>query len=188
MDWNLVKDDTYYRGRKLEYEARKTGNPQKWKEYAALKTLKGSYTLGIHGYMNAANIYEARGETDQAVSALEDGLTAAMGAGNRDLAVILTYRLAQLFENEKNWDAGIAVCEHLGAFCADKEAHFQAADAFEHAAELMVQAGRNVMDYKAPIKHWERNIHHWEEHGHDHDAVWSKKHIQLYKKLFGVNQ
>ncbi|MBU1196448.1 MAG: hypothetical protein KKE62_11920 [Proteobacteria bacterium] len=188
MEWNLVKDDTYYLGRRLEHEARKAADPEKWKAYAELKTLKGSYTLGIHGYLNAANLYEARGKTDQAVSVLQDGLTAAMRADNRDLAVICTYRLAQLFENEKNWDAGIAVCEQLGAFCADKDAHFQAADAFEHAAELMVLAGRKVKDYMAPVEHWEKNIHHWEEHGHDHDAVWSRKHIKLYKKLFGVNQ
>lgn len=188
MDWDLVGNDTYYLGRKLEHEARKTSDPEKWKEYAELKTLKGSYTLGIHGYMNAAGLYEARDETEHAVAALESGLGAAMRAGNTDLAVITAYRLAQIFENEKDWDAGISVCERLGAFCADKGAHFQAADAFEHAAELMALCGKNVSDYRAPVEHWEKNIRHWEEHGHDHDAVWSQKHISLYKKLFGVNQ
>lgn len=187
MDWNLVKGDTYYLGRKLEHEARKTADPEKWKEYADLKTRKGSYTLAIHGYMNAASLYEVRKDIKNTVSTLENGLAVAMKAGNRDLTVILTYRLAQIFENEKNWDAGIAVCEQLGVFCADKGAHFQAADAYEHAAELMVQAGKNVNGYKAPIEHWKKNIDHWKKHGHDHDAVWSEKHIDLYKKLFKVN-
>lgn len=187
MDWDSVKDDAYYMGRRLEHEARKTNDPEKWKCFADLKTRKGSYTLGVHGYMNAANIYEARGDNSNAVTALEAGLEAAMKAGNRDLAVILTYRLAQIFENEENWDAGIGVCEALGRFCAEKDAHFQAADAFEHAAELMVLAGRDVSAYNAPVSHWQKNIRHWEDHGHDHDAVWSRTHIDLYKKLFRVN-
>ncbi len=188
MNWEAVKDDTYYRGRKLEIDARRAADVDKWKEYADLKTLKGSYTLGIHGYMNAANLYEARGEIDAAVSAYERGLTTAMRAKNKDLAVILTYRIAQIHERTENWDAGIAVYERLGKFCEGKGAYFLAADAYEHAAEMMVQAGRNVTHYRKPIDLWEQNIRHWEEHGHDHDAVWSREHIELYKKLFGVTK
>ncbi len=187
MDWDSVKDDTYYQGRKLEYEARQTNDPELWMAFSELKTRKGSYTLAVHGYMNAAGLYEARNELDRAVCALENGLDAAMRAGNRDLSVILTYRLAQIFESGKDWDAGIAACEKLGAFCAEKGAHFQAADAFEHAAELMSAAGRDVSDYAKPIEHWEKNIDHWKHHGHDHDAVWSEVHIGLYKKLFKVD-
>jgi len=188
MDWDLVKEDTYYMGRRLEHEARKTNDPENWTCYADLKIRKGSYTLGVHGYMNAANIYQAKGEMQHAVASLEAGLAAAMKADNRDLAVILTYRLAQIFENEENWDAGIHAYEQLGRFCAEKEAHFQAADAFEHAAELMALSGRDVSGYDAPISHWQKNIQHWENHGHDHDAVWSRNHIDLYKKLFRVNE
>lgn len=186
MDWDSVKDDIYYQGRKLEHEARKNGTPEKWKEFADLKIRKGSYTLAVHGYMNAADIYQGQNDTEHAVGALEDGISAAMRAENKDLAVILTYRLAQILEDEKKWDAGIAVYEHLGAFCGEKGAHFQAADAYEHAAELMVQAGKDVSGYKAPVQHWENNIAHWKHHGHDHDADWSRKHIDLYKKLFKV--
>lgn len=188
MDWDSVKDDTYYQGRKLEQQARQSNDPEIWMDFSDLKTRKGSYTLAVHGYMNAAGLYEARKEKDAAVSALEKGLAAAMRAVNRDLAVILTYRLAQIFENDRNWDAGIAAYENLGAFCAENHAHFQAADAFEHAAELMALAGRDVSGYKAPIEHWEKNIDHWKHHGHDHDAVWSEIHIGLYKKLFKVDQ
>lgn len=188
MNWEAVKEDTYYRGRRLEMDARRASDPDKWKEYAELKTLKGSYALGIHGYMNAGSLYEAHGETDAAVTAYERGLSAAMRAGYKELAVILAYRMAQVYERAENWNDSIAAYERLGKFCEEKDAHFLAADAFEHAAEIMVQAGRDVTHYTKPIELWERNIRHWEEHGHDHDAVWSREHIELYKKLFGVTE
>ena len=188
MNWEAVKEDTYYRGRKLEADARRASDPDKWKEYAELKTLKGSYVLGIHGFMNAASLYEAHGEMDAAVAAYERGLLAAMGAGYKELAVILAYRMAQIFERKRNWDACIAVYERLGAFCKEKSAHFLAADAYEHAAEMMVQASRDVMHYKKPIEMWEQNIRHWEEAGHEDDANWSRRHIELYKELFGIRE
>jgi hypothetical protein len=82
----------------------------------------------------------------------------------------------------ENWDAAIMSYENLGAFCEEQAAHFQAADAYEHAAEMMARAGRDVSGYIRPIELWERNIRHWETHGHDHDAVWSRNHIELYKQ------
>lgn len=188
MNWQAVKEDTYYRGRKLEMDARRTSDPDRWTQYAELKTLKGSYTLGIHGYINAATLFEARGEITSTLSAYAHGLSAAMRAGYKELAVILTYRMAQVYERAENWNDSIAAYERLGKFCEEKDAHFLAADAFEHAAEIMVQAGRDVTHYTKPIELWERNIRHWEEHGHDHDAVWSREHIELYKKLFGVTE
>ncbi|BBO91305.1 hypothetical protein [Desulfosarcina ovata] len=188
MNWESVKEDAYYRGRMLESDARRSSDPQKWEEYADLKTRKGSYTLAIHGYLNAAVQYENRRETNAALSAYESGWSAAMRADNKELAVILTYRMAQLHEQQEDWDAAIGAYERLGAFCEKKGAHFQAADAYEHAAEAMLRAGKSVVHYQKPIALWERNIHHWEAHGHDHDAVWSRKHIDLYKKLFGVEE
>jgi hypothetical protein len=188
MDWKTVREDTYYRGREMESEARRSYDPEKWKVYADLKTRKGSYTLAIHGYLNAATQYEARGEIAVAVSVYEDGFIAATRADNKELAVILTYRMAQIHEKTENWDAAIYAYERLGAFCEQKGAYFQAADAYEHAAEIMVQAGRDVTHYRKPIALWEQNIRHWEAHGHDHDAVWSRNHIDLYKKLFGVEK
>lgn len=186
MDWATVKDDTYYRGRALESEARTASSPEKWLEYAELKTSKGSYTLAVHGYMNAANLYEACGNTDAAVAAYTQGLAAAMRAAHVDLAVILAYRIAQIHENAAQWDECIAVYERVGQFCSDRDAHFQAADAYEHAAEMMTRAGRDTSRYDLPIRHWQGNIHHWHKHHHDHDAVWSQKHIELYRKLFKV--
>jgi tetratricopeptide (TPR) repeat protein len=188
MNWEAVKDDTYYRGRKLEAEARNTSDTNQWHEYADLKTLKGSYALGIYGYMNAACILEARGETDAAVFAYNKGLSAAMQAGYKELAVILAYRAAQIYEQVKNWDACIAVYEKLGIFCEEKRAYFLAADAYEHAAEIMVQAGMDVTHYGKPIDIWKQNAKYWEEQGHDDDALWSRQHIEFYKKLFEVTK
>lgn len=188
MNWETVKDDTYYHGRRLEAEARNTSDQNQWLEYAKLKTLKGSYALGIHGYMNAACLFEARGETDAAVSAYEKGLSATMRGGYKELAVILAYRTAQIHEQTKDWDACIAVYEKLAIFCEEKKAYFLAADAYEHAAEIMAQSGMDVTHYSKPINIWEQNALYWEKQGHDHDAVWSRQHIELYKKLFGVKK
>jgi tetratricopeptide (TPR) repeat protein len=188
MNWEIVKDDTYYRGRRLEVEARNASDPNQWHGYAELKTLKGSYALGIHGYMNAACLFEARGETDAAVAAYEKGLSAAMQAEYKELAVILAYRTAQIHEQAKDWNACITVYEKLAIFCEEKKAYFLAADAYEHAAEIMVQTGMDVTHYSKPINIWKQNAKHWEEHGHDDDAAWSRQHIELYKKLFGVTK
>ena len=57
------------------------------------------------GYLNAATQYEARGETAAAVSIYEDGWIAAIRADNKDFAVILTYRIAQIHEKAESWDA-----------------------------------------------------------------------------------
>ena len=94
--------------------------------------------------------------------------------------------MAQIYERRQDWDTCIELYESLGAFFEQRHVEFLAADAYEHAAEMMVEAGRDVAGYRKPIELWEKNIKHWEEHGHDHDAVWSREHIALYKKLFGV--
>ncbi|MFH1006104.1 MAG: hypothetical protein V1800_01215 [Candidatus Latescibacterota bacterium] len=185
MNWELVQEDTYYRGRTLEADARRTSDPMRWEAYAELKARKGSYALGIHGVMNAASLYEARGEGDLAVCAYEQGLTTAMRAGYKELAVILTYRMAQIYESGKDWDACIAVYERLGAFCEKRELYFLAADAYEHAAEMMVRAGRKVTAYRKPIELWKQNARYWEDRGEEDDALWSRQHIALYEKLFG---
>lgn len=186
MNWEAVEEDTYYQARKLEADARGASDPEVWERYAELKTRKGSYTLGIHGHMNAASLYEARGEADAATSAYERGLTTAMRAGYKELAVILTYRMAQLYERSEDWDACIRAYEKLGGFCEEKGAYFLAADAYEHAAEMMVRADRDITHYRKPIELWERNARYWEEQGHEDDAAWSRRHIELYRRLFDM--
>ena len=186
MDWQTVAHDTYYSGRRMEAEARTAAEPGKWLEYAALKVRKGSYALGIHGYLNAANLCEARGDTSGAAAAYGQGLDVAMRAGYRELALILTYRLAQLRESAGDWEECIATYERLGAFCEGQQAFFMAADAYEHVAEIMRKAGRDTSGYTKPIELWERNVRYWEEKGAEDDAAWSRQHIALYRQLFGV--
>ena len=186
MDWDAVAGDTYYTGRKLEAEARAADDAARWREYAEIKVRKGSYALGIHGYLNVATRCERAGDRSGAAAAYEEGFDVAAKAKCRELAVILTYRLCQLHERARDWDAGIAAYERLGTFCEGLEAWFLAADAYEHAAELMILAGRDVTGYRKPIELWERNVRYWEEQGDEDDAVWSREHMGLYCALFGV--
>ena len=53
---------------------------------------------------------------------------------------------------------------------------------------MIALSGKNVANYTKPIDLWKRNITHWEEEDHIHDAVWSREHIELYKKLFGIKK
>ncbi|WP_299976652.1 hypothetical protein [Desulfobacula sp.] len=188
MDWDAVKNDTYYRGRKLESDARNDSDMDKWEEYAELKILKGSHTLGINGYMNAAALSEAGKDIDTAVSYYEKALSTAIRVKYKDLVVILGYKIALLHEKRKEWDKCIAVYEQVAEFCDMQGEHFLAADAYEHAAEMTVMSGKDAADYTKPIDLWERNIVHWEEEDHLHDAVWSKEHIELYKKMIGIKK
>lgn len=186
MDWRAVGDDTYYSGRRMEADARTTAEPFKWLEYATLKGRKGSYALAIHGYLNAAVLREAQSDARGAAAAYGHGIDVAMRAGYRELALVLTYRLAQLHERAGEWDACIAAYERLGAFCEGQQAFFMAADAYEHVAETMRAAGRDTSGYTKPIELWQRNVRYWEEKGAADDADWSRQHIALYRQLFGV--
>ena len=98
MNWNAAPGDPYYTGRRLEAEARVADRAPTWREYAELKVRKGSYALGIHGYLNAATRCERDGDRAGAAAAYEAGLAVAVRAQYRELAVVLTYRLCQLHE------------------------------------------------------------------------------------------
>ncbi len=186
MNWEAVKEDLYYQGRRLEMDARRGSDPNLWVKYAELKTLKGSYALGIHGYMNAARLFEPVSNIDSSVSAYEHALSTAMKAGYKELSVILAYRLAEFHEKKKDWGACVAVYERLGTFCEINNAYFLAADAYEHAAEIMAQTGKDVKNYNKPVELWEKNAKYWKATGHEDDAEWSRRHIELYKKMVGM--
>ena len=99
---------------------------------------------------------------------------------------MVAYRHALLAERAERWEAGIGVYEALGALAEELGSHFLAADAYEHAAEIMVRAGKPVAGYGKPIEQWEKNAAYWREQGHEDDASWSERHIALYRTLFGV--
>jgi len=163
MDWDKVKEDTYYKCRKLESDARNDVDPDKWEEYADIKSIKGSYILGIYGYMNAASLLEIKKEIDEAISYYKKAFKIAVKVKYKELVVILGYKMAQLYEQEKKWAECISIYEEVAEFC-------------------------DIPNYTKPIDLWKRNITHWEEEDHIHDAVWSREHIELYKKLFGIKK
>jgi len=188
MDWDKVKEDTYYKCRKLESDARNDADPDKWEEYADIKSIKGSYVLGIYGYMNAAFLSEIKKEIDKSISYYKKAFKFAIKAEYKELIIILGYKMAQLYEQEKKWTDCITVYEEAAEFCDIQGEHFLSADAYEHAAEMIALSGKDVSNYTKPIDLWKRNITHWEEEDHIHDAVWSREHIELYKKLFGIKK
>ena len=57
---------------------------------------------------------------------------------------------------------------------------FGSADAYEHAAEIMVLAGNDISDYEAPVQAWQKNSEYWKEKGELDDAEWSLKRMGAY--------
>jgi hypothetical protein len=186
VNWDLAKEDSYYRARRLEKEAREAGTSQAWGEFAFLKAQKGSYVLAAYGFFNAALACEQTGDIEQAFFLYPQAFKNARCAGSKELALMVAYRHALLAEKAERWELCISVFEALGAFAEELGSHFLAADAYEHAAEIMVRAGKPLVEYTRPIGQWKENAAYWREQGHEDDAAWSERHIALYKALFEV--
>jgi tetratricopeptide (TPR) repeat protein len=186
VNWKLAKEDPYYSARELEERARTKRSAEAWEEFADLKAKKGSYTLAVHGYLNSALICEQEKRLETALDLLEKAFQNARRTRSKELTVIVAYRRALLAEQVKQWDRCIAVYEELGAFCEELGSYFLAADAYEHAAEVMVKVGRDTAAYNKPIELWRENARYWRELGQEDDAQWSERHIALYTSLFGV--
>lgn len=186
MNWELVRDDPYYQARMKEDRASREETPEIWEEFADLKAQKGSYLLSALGYMNGAILCEREGQAGQATVLYNKAFEICQRAKYKELLVIVSYRCAALSERLRNWDGCIGAYERLGHFCEEVGSYFLAADAYDHAAETMIKAGRDVSGYTKPIELWERNALYWEERGEEDDAEWSRRHIGLYRKLFGV--
>jgi tetratricopeptide (TPR) repeat protein len=185
MNWDLVQDDPYYRGRAVEAKARRESSVEAWQEYADLKEKKGSYALAVHGYLNAAMLFERQDCMEEAFEQLAKASLNARRTGSRELTMVVAYHHAMLAERLGRWDICIEVYEALGNYCEELGSYFLAADAYEHAAEAMANTGKDIATYTKPIELWERNARHWRELGHEDDAWWSERHIDLYKSLFG---
>lgn len=185
MNWDIVQEDPYYCGRTVEAKARAEGSAEAWQEFAALKASKGSYALAAHGFLNAAFLCEQQGIPEQAFDLLAEAFHNARRAGSKELALIVAYHHALLAERVERWDVCIQVYETLGEYCEETGSYFLAADSYEHAAEIMASTGKNAASYTKPIELWERNARHWRALGHEDDARWSERHIELYKSLFG---
>ncbi len=183
MNWESVRNDPYYRGREIEAGARRAGSVEAWQEYASLKANKGSYALAAHGFLSAALLCEKKANLAKAFDLLGKAFQSSCRAGSKDLAMIIAYHHASLAEQAGKWDICIEVYENLGKFCEELGSYFLAADAYEHVAEILATAGREVRDYVKPIELWKRNADYWREKGHEDDARWSERHAELYQSL-----
>ena len=188
MNWDSVLEDPYYRGRAIEAKARQAGSVEAWQEFASLKASKGSYALAVHGYMSAALLCEKGERAEQAHDLLDKAFHNACRARSKELAMVVAYHHAMLAERAGKWDVCREIYEMLGRFCEDLDSYFLAADAYEHAAEAMAQTGDNVEDYTKPVELWQRNARYWRDLGHEDDAQWSERHIELYRRLFRRSQ
>jgi hypothetical protein len=182
MNWDSVRQDPYYRGREIEADARQTGSVEAWREFAALKAGKGSYALAAHGYLSAALLREKQGNLDQAFDLLAKAFHNACRARSKELAMIIAYHHAMIAEQAEKWDVCIEVYESLGKLCEDLGSYFLAADAYEHAAEVMEKTGREADGYSKPVELWQRNAAYWRAMGHEDDAQWSERHIELFER------
>lgn len=185
MNWDLVGEDTYYRGRAIEARAREKGTAEAWQEYADLKAGKGSYLLAVHGYMNAALFCERQGHTARTLDLFQRAFQNAQKAGSKELLLMVAYRYAMLAEQVGQWGVCLDIYESLGRYCEEQGSFFLAADAYEHAAEVMVKAGMDVTSYAKPVQMWKRNAEYWRQRGQEEDACWSERHLDLYRKLIG---
>lgn len=185
MHWNRVKSDPYYEACHLEAQARRKPSPKLWLEFAEKKAAKGSYALAVYGYLQAGCLSRSS-EPHQLGEIYQAALALCERAGYRELAMIVAYTWAAALEVAGDTQGALAVYERLGRFLESKAAWFMAADAYEHAAQLLAEAGGEVESYAKPLELWERNAHYWREQGELDDARWSERRKVLYRRLHGL--
>ncbi len=185
MDWLSAQEDPYYQARVLEEKARGDGNPRSWSAFGAFKAKKGSYTLAVLGHLNAAILHEQSNQAEEAGASYENAFQNCLRAGSKELAVIVMSRYAALEAKSGDFPKSASIYERLGELCEGAGALFLAADAYEHAAGMLENAGRDISEYSRPSELWERNARYWDERGHQDDAQWSRRHARLYKRLAG---
>lgn len=171
--------DSYLEGRRLEARARRENSPAAWLEFAELKTAKGSYALAAMGFLNAGSLLEARREPG-AGQCYSRGFDVCVKGALREPALFMTSRLASLLERAGDKDGAAAAYERLSLMCDSAGAFFLAADAAEHAAELLKAGGRDISSYSLPAELWERNAAYWAEKKNPGDEAWSRRRAELY--------
>lgn len=177
---SVDKKDVYLEGRQLEAMARKENSAAGWLAFAEVKISKGSYTLAAMGFLNAGCIYEAT-QDRAAINAYQKGIAAAMQGRLKESTLLLSFRLAALYERAEQFTESALVYEQLSEFCETQGAYFLAADASEHAAEMLQAGGRDLTDYLRPAQMWLRNADYWV--GKDAgDEAWSRRRADLYLK------
>lgn len=170
--------DSYLEGRRLEGVARRENSPAAWLEFAGLKAAKGSYALAALGYLNAGILLEGEGGKP-AAECYAEGFGVCVKGKLKEPALFLTSRLASLLERSGDTDGAAAAYERLSSFCEESGAWFLAADAAEHAAEMMLAGGGDISSYSRPAGLWERNARHWKGRNAG-DEAWSRRRAELY--------
>ena len=187
MLWDIVADDSYFKGRALESKARSENSPAAWLEYSVLKAAKGSYAMAAIGRLNAGIIFEASGDARAAAGAYEQGFIDCTKGGLKELALLLVSRRATLAERAGDFTKAASAYEKLGAFFEEKESFFLAADAYEHASEMIRAGGADIAGYRKPVELWLRNAEYWAEQGHADDEAWSRRRAELYLEFARSN-
>lgn len=182
MNWNSVKGDQYYEARRLETQARRQRSAELWREFAERKEAKGSYALAVYGYLRAGALIDPSA-LEELTAVYDAALDVCQRAGYRELAMIVAYTWAEALEAGGDGRGALAVYERLGRFLEREEAWFMAADAYEHAAQVLAETGGEVRDYHKPLELWERNARFWREKGDHADARWSEERQALYRRL-----
>jgi tetratricopeptide (TPR) repeat protein len=182
--------DAYVEARSYEREARekeKRGEYRAvielWKRYARIKERKGSYFLSIYGYCNVARICDKCELWEETAEFFVVASKLAAKIGEYSLWVLLITLACQMYEKMGNYDACTKCYEILGDFFDKVHNFFGSADAYEHAAEVMVLAGKDITGYEAPRKAWKKNYEYWKERGEMDDADWSLKRMSAYLAL-----
>ncbi|MDO5652656.1 MAG: hypothetical protein Q4G39_00920 [Brachymonas sp.] len=170
--------DSYLEGRLLETQARQENSAAIWEGFAHIKASKGSYPLAALGYLNAGIAHEAAG-SEAAADAYQHGLDIAKKGKLKESVLILGTRLAALHERARNFRQAVAVYEQMSVYFEDQGAWFLAADASEHAAEMMKMGGQDVSRYRRPADLWLRNAEYWADKDAG-DEAWSRRRAELY--------
>jgi tetratricopeptide (TPR) repeat protein len=180
--------DAYLTARAYEREAReqeKRGHLEaaieQWKQYAEVKESKGSYFLCIFGYFNAARLFDRLGRWKDAAECFEAASRFAEKVGEFSLWVFFKNLTCQMYEKAGDYEACANCYESIGNFFSAMHNFFGAADAYEHAAEIMMLSGKDISDYKAPMEAWRKNYEYWCSRGEQDDAEWSLKRMSSYR-------
>lgn len=154
-----------------------------WKNYAELKESKGSYFLCMYGHFNAARICDKVQRWKEAAEFFETASTRAERIGERSLWAFFMTMACQMHEKAGDYNACKDRYETIGDFFYARDNFFVAADAYEHAAEIMALAGEDISDYNVPADAWQKNYEYWKAQGDMDDAEWSLKRIDSYRTL-----
>lgn len=182
--------DAYLEARSYEREAReeeKRGSYERaialWRRYVEIKERKGSYFLCMYGYFNAARICDTIKRWKDAAELFERASLFAERLGERSLWAFFMGMACQMHEKSGDYGACKDRYETIGNFFLAQDHFFEAADAYEHAAEIMSLAGEDISDYEVPVDAWQKNYEYWKAQGEMDDAEWSLKRIDSYRTI-----